>query len=328
MIKVDLITGFLGSGKTTFIKYYVRYLIRKGEKIGIIENDYGAINVDMLLLSQEFGNQCGMEMVVASDPDCHRRRFKTKLIAMGMEGYDRIIVEPSGIYDVDEFFDILYEEPLDHWYTIGNVIAIVDAKLEQEMSEESNYLLVSQIAEAGKVIFSKTSDATVFDFENTLQHMNNALTQFQCKRHYNFSNINSDTNDVLFKPWEKLTPADFEQIESCGYVPEDHIKMMVTSGNNYQSLFFFHVKMSEECLKDTIKEFFFNSSYGHIYRIKGYIPENENCWIQFNATTNQTEIISSPSGQEVIIIIGENLIQNKITDYMKKRSDNKDITVG
>ena len=107
MIKVDLITGFLGSGKTTFIKKYVRYLLDKGEKIGIIENDYGAINVDMMLLHEEFGDECGMEMVVAADPDCHRRRFKTKLIAMGMDGindgkYDRVIVEPSGIYDVDD----------------------------------------------------------------------------------------------------------------------------------------------------------------------------------------------------------------------------------
>ena len=45
MIKIDLITGFLGSGKTTFIKKYANYLIEKGYKIGIIENDFGAVNV-------------------------------------------------------------------------------------------------------------------------------------------------------------------------------------------------------------------------------------------------------------------------------------------
>ncbi len=50
MIKIDLITGFLGSGKTTFIKKYAHYLIENGCKIGIIENDFGAVNVDMLLL--------------------------------------------------------------------------------------------------------------------------------------------------------------------------------------------------------------------------------------------------------------------------------------
>lgn len=42
---------------------------------------------------------------------------------------DRVLVEPSGIYDMDEFFDVLHEEPLDQWYEIGNVIAVVDARL-------------------------------------------------------------------------------------------------------------------------------------------------------------------------------------------------------
>ena len=50
MVKIDLITGFLGSGKTTFIKKYAKYLIDKGANIGILENDYGAVNVDMMLL--------------------------------------------------------------------------------------------------------------------------------------------------------------------------------------------------------------------------------------------------------------------------------------
>ena len=39
--KVDLVTGFLGAGKTTFIKKYARYLLDKGCKIGVLENDFG-----------------------------------------------------------------------------------------------------------------------------------------------------------------------------------------------------------------------------------------------------------------------------------------------
>ena len=42
MIKIDLITGFLGSGKTTFIKKYAKYLLDKGMNIGILENDFFA----------------------------------------------------------------------------------------------------------------------------------------------------------------------------------------------------------------------------------------------------------------------------------------------
>ena len=110
MIKIDLITGFLGAGKTTFIEKYARWLMAQGQKIGILENDYGAVNVDRLLLQDLEGPQCDLEMIAGGcDADCHRRRFRTKLIAMGMLGYDRVLVEPSGIYDVDEFFDALCE---------------------------------------------------------------------------------------------------------------------------------------------------------------------------------------------------------------------------
>ena len=138
MIKVDLITGFLGSGKTTFLKLYAKYLIKSGEKICIIENDFGAINVDMVLLQEIAGEKCNLEMIVGGDgKEAHKRRLKTKLIAMGMNGYDRVIIEPSGIFDLDEFFDVLYEEPLDRWYEIGNVISIVDATLENDISEQS-----------------------------------------------------------------------------------------------------------------------------------------------------------------------------------------------
>ena len=52
MTKIDLVTGFLGSGKTTFIKQYASYFINAGEHIGILENDFGAVNVDMMALSQ------------------------------------------------------------------------------------------------------------------------------------------------------------------------------------------------------------------------------------------------------------------------------------
>ena len=392
MIKVDLITGFLGSGKTTFIKKYVRYLLDKGERIGIIENDYGAINVDMLLLNKEFGNECGMEMVVAADADCHRRRFKTKLIAMGMDGvndgkYDRIVVEPSGIYDVDEFFDILYEEPLDRFYEIGNVIAIVDAGLSDELSKESDYLLVSQIAEAGMVVFSKvdsgsgltgndgsatetvlsgdnkTTEPEVSGVANVIDHMNRALERFKCGRRYELgcdvcgTNDDGENNseqeailkngvvkyekytakDIMVKPWDNLTADDFECIENCGYVPEDHIKLHVAEDNGYRSLFYFHVKMSEEELKNMAAGLLSDESFGNIYRIKGFVPEENtnhkndkqfDTYVEINATRKQVEINRTDKGQEVIIVIGEGLDNARIEGYIRRYSMEKDITAG
>ena len=156
MTKIDLITGILGSGKTTFIKKYASHLIEKGERIAILENDFGAVNVDMMILQELKCDNCTIEMIMGGgDHDCHRRRFKTQLISLGMQNYDRVIVEPSGIFDMDEFFDLLYESPLDKWYSIGSVIGIADAETEDVLSEQMEYLLASEAACCGKIYISK-----------------------------------------------------------------------------------------------------------------------------------------------------------------------------
>ncbi len=135
MVQVDLITGFLGAGKTTFLRRYVRYLVEQGHNVCILENDFGAVNVDAMLVQEVLGPGCDLETISGGcDCDTHQRRMRTKLISMAMRGFERVIVEPSGIFDVDEFFDILRDEPLDRWYQLGNVIAIVDALLPEELS--------------------------------------------------------------------------------------------------------------------------------------------------------------------------------------------------
>ena len=55
MVQVDLITGFLGAGKTTFLRRYVRYLVEQGHNVCILENDFGAVNVDAMLVQDLLG---------------------------------------------------------------------------------------------------------------------------------------------------------------------------------------------------------------------------------------------------------------------------------
>ena len=45
MVQVDLITGFLGAGKTTFLRKYAAYLVAQGHNVCILENDFGAVTV-------------------------------------------------------------------------------------------------------------------------------------------------------------------------------------------------------------------------------------------------------------------------------------------
>ena len=336
MVKVDLITGFLGSGKTTFIRKYAQYLMDTGNNIGILENDYGAVNVDMMLLQDLMGDNCELEMISGGcDKDCHRRRFKTKLIAMGMCGYDRVIVEPSGIFDVDEFFDILHEEPLNRWYQIGNVIAIVDSKLESDLSDEADFILASEVADAGCIVMSKSQDAAPEEIQGTIEHVNCVLEKVHCSRRFGKDFDGSVeagvTNNVIHKNWDEMSKEDFDRIASCGYEMASYRKPEFEAEDAFTSLYFMNVKMAEKELREAAEKILSDPACGHVFRMKGFMrvddgeisekadqtQENGQHWIELNATKNEITIRPLHVGQEVLIVIGEGLQEDKIKSYLK-----------
>lgn len=309
MVKVDLITGFLGSGKTTFIKKYARYLMDQGYNIGILENDFGAVNVDMMLLRELEGEQCELEMVAGGcDKDCHRRRFKTKLIAMGMCGYDRVLIEPSGIFDMDEFFDALHEEPLDRWYQIGNVIAVVDAGLDEKMSEEADYILASEVADAGCIVLSKTQEASEKSIESTVKHLNRALEAVHCKRKFG-------EDEIIRKDWEQFETEDFERILNSGYIAEDYEKMSLDEKEVFKSLYFMDLEISGEELRDAAQKIMQDPACGSVFRIKGFTQEADGSWTELNATHHEITQCPIAEGQKVIIVIGEQPDEEMIKKY-------------
>lgn len=277
MIKIDLITGFLGSGKTTFLKQYAKYLMAQGKNIGILENDFGAVNVDMLLLQELRGDQCELEMISGGcDKETHRRRFRTKLISMGMSGYDRILVEPSGIYDVDEFFDTLYDEPLNRWYEAGSVITM-------NVSEEKK--------------------------EETIAHLNRTLEQAGCRRQF------SDA-EILQKNWDDLTEDDFKMLSECSYRSEDYRKLDFGEQQTFDSLCFLEPKITEEALKKAAEAIFADPSCGNVFRIKGIVKTGETVWSEINATREQMTFQAVPESQEVLIVIGAGLSKERISGIL------------
>ena len=297
MPKIDLITGFLGSGKTTFIRRYAKYLLSRGERVCILENDYGSINVDALLLNDLLGDSCDLEMVTApaGDYDCHRRRYKTKLITLGMLGYTRVIVEPSGIYDVDEFFDVLHDDPIDRLYEPGSVLAIVDARLPEKLSDESEYMLVSQTADAGRIILSRTEDASPEEIRGAVAHLNRAMERFKCRRRFTLpeNEAPADGNGtdasarsakvqrpdphsvVVLKDWKNFTDEDLGALADAGILLSSHVKMPLEDGNGFDSLFSYNVHMTAAQLRETVKKMFDDKKCGHIMRIKGFIPASQ-----------------------------------------------------
>ncbi len=304
MIKVDLITGFLGSGKTTFLKLYAKYFLDQGLKIGILENDYGAVNVDMLLLNDLRCDNLELEMVAGGcDADCHRRRFKTKLIAMAMTGYDRVIIEPSGIFDVDEFFDVVRDEPLDKWYEIGNVITIVDSRLEDNFSKTNDFFLASQIANAGTIILSKAQLTDENHINATIEHL---------KRAAEGSNLSIDlTSMIISKNWDDFTSQDFDTIANCGYKTRSYIKRLTTDNSGYKTVYFLDIPVDINTIEEKIHFLMTDNKYGNVLRAKGFFKNNDT-WYQFNSTKNEFDLKEIPVGQQVFIIIGDSLNEEEI----------------
>ena len=332
MTKVDLVTGFLGAGKTTYILDYARELIRRGERIGIIENDYGAINVDLMLLHRELSEQCRLEMVIGGDPDCHRRRLKTKLIAMGIDRYDRVVVEPSGVFDVDEFMDILYEAPLDRMMTLGNVITVVDADAilrrsepdgteepdEAErgfvsgegfsLSEDAGYILAEELTKAGRVVYSKAEDRSPEELRQVTDYLNTCLAGIGCRR------ILTE-GDILQKKQEGLTEEDWDRLIKAGSRDYSYVKRSVLSEGDFRSVFFFHTKLPGGDRERLLGRMFKDTSCGRLSRIKGFVLEEDGSWTEINATPDKVELRRSPVGQPVVIAIGEGLDQERIGSY-------------
>jgi len=310
MKKIDLVTGFLGSGKTTFIKEYAEYLVRCGERVAIIVNDYGAINVDRLLLGASLGKSCHLEMVIGGDKDCTRRRLKTKLIAIAMQNYSRVILEPSGIFDVDDFMDMLYEEPLDRWYEMGSIISIVEADTEPDISESAKYVMLSELSKAGTLVLSKIdnidnhihnaeSDKEVAD--KIIDYINKGLEEYMCSRR--FSDI------YIWRPG-CITDDDFKRIAKSGYYSADMISSP-ESEKNFESLFFFHVETDLDSIQETIRDIFNDRQAGNVVRIKGFI-RSDSGWLEINATRHGIKIEAIPEGQELFIVIGEGLSEEII----------------
>ncbi len=311
MTKIDLITGILGSGKTTFLLKYARHCIDMGENIAILENDFGAVNIDMMMLQELKGERCRLEMIAGGcDADCHRRRFKTQLISLGMQHFDRVIVEPSGIFDMDEFFDILHDPPMDRWFETGSVLTIADGEMDSQLSPQMEYLLGSEAACCGKLVISKLrGEADTALVQSILDHVNRALEDIRCDRRLSL-------RDVVAKDWESFTDEDYRLLGNAGYRGSSYVKKFSPEDIESSVHYFMHITVPEDSIESLIAEIFADESCGRIFRIKGAFPVKDG-WLKINATREKTEISAVTDGQPVLIVIGDDVSRERIDGHIK-----------
>lgn len=293
MIKIDLVTGLLGSGKTTFIKNYITHLKYKNYKICLVVNDYGAVNVDTLILSNL---DVDIESVAsACDASCHIRRLKTKLITIMMKHYDYVIIEPSGIFDTDELFDLMYEEPLDGNFEINNIFCLYDIN-NIKLSKEEEYFFVSESAVSNKLIVTKRDNRNI---KVDLDYLNCIYKKYNC------SKVLTE-NDIIYND-----NIDYDNL-NIGYANFPHIKEQYINDSDFESLYILDKDITKDKI-DHIKDIIFNDSkYGNIIRIKGFIYLDK--YYLINITRDSYLFEEIKNGQKVIIIIGMNLNKKAIEE--------------
>ena len=314
MVQIDLITGFLGAGKTTFLRRYAAYLTAQGHHVCILENDFGAVNVDAMLVQDLLGPNCDLETISGGcDCDTHQRRMRTKLIAMAMRGFDRVVVEPSGIFDVDEFFDVLRDDPLDRWYQLGSVIAIVDALLPETLSPQAEYLLASETMNAGRVLLSRAQLAAPAQCAAAAAHLERALEAAKSSRRF-------APGEILAKDWDALTDTDLAALAACGYRQASCEKLHFDEHEAFSSLCFLEQHLTLQQLQAAADHLFADAACGHVLRVKGFAPDPQGTtgWLELNATAAGCTLAPIPQGQEVVIVIGEGLDKARLEEDLRR----------
>ena len=127
-----------------------------------------------------------------------------------------MLIEPSGIYDVDEFFGVMDEDVVRKGCEIGCVLTIVDAGMPEALSGESEYLMCTQLLAAGTVILSKTQLREPDAPAKTVERLNALIASFGGGR---------VLREVCAKNWDDLTDADFEAFGRSGYSRAGHSRV-------------------------------------------------------------------------------------------------------
>ena len=165
MTDLYLITGFLGAGKSTFLKRFLRLF--EGKKIQLIINEFGAEDVDGVLL----GN-LGVELeeITGGSVFCSCRidQFEKALRTFVEEDTDVVIVEASGLSDPTGVHNLLYEsERFPHIRYKGS-ICMIDAIRFPKIYAKSR-TCVKQVAAADLALINKIDKAKPEDLEKTRQ---------------------------------------------------------------------------------------------------------------------------------------------------------------
>ena len=158
MTKVDVISGFLGAGKTTFIKELINKVF-VGEKLVLIENEFGEIGID-----GGFLKDAGIEITEMNSGCicCTLVGDFSKALQKVLEEYhpDRVIIEPSGVGKLSDIVKAIEDVKRDADIEISGRITVVDGKKAKMYLKNFGEFFQDQVAHASTIVISRTQSMT------------------------------------------------------------------------------------------------------------------------------------------------------------------------
>ena len=177
MTKIDIVSGFLGAGKTTLIKKLLKDALA-GTRVVLIENEFGEIGIDGGFLKEsgieirEMNSGCICCSLVGD--------FGTSLREV-MDTYapERILIEPSGVGKLSDVMKAIRDAAEGSDMELNSAVAVVDASKCMIYIKNFGEFFVNQIEYAGTIILTRTdkvSDAKIAECVELLRQHNDKAT--------------------------------------------------------------------------------------------------------------------------------------------------------
>ena len=330
--KIDIISGFLGAGKTTLIKKLLKEAYAD-EQVVLIENEFGEIGIDGGFLKEagiqirEMNSGCICCSLVGD--------FGTSLKEV-VDKYhpDRILIEPSGVGKLSDVIKAVQGVQGDVDIVLNSYTTVVDAKKCKMYMRNFGEFFDNQVEYAGAIIMSRTD---IIDEKKAQQAME-LLRGINAKAAIITTPIEKLDGKKILEVMEKPVSLEEELMSEeevcpeCGHVHEhgehhhhDH-DHECGCGHDHHDHHHHHAdevftswgretikKFTREGLEKMLESLSASEEYGVILRAKGMLPAEDGTWIYFDMVPEETEIREgSPEYTGRLCVIGSKLNEEKL----------------
>jgi G3E family GTPase len=314
MTRIDLVTGFLGAGKTTFLNRYAAALKAAGVRFAVIENEFGAAGVDTCLLKGDMEvRQLAGGCICCSQ----KANFHDAVVALSAE-FERILVEPSGIFDLDDYYDIIESPDVAAVCAPGGIVTVLDPGMLEDLEEQDFAVLYAQLSGTGCVVLSKTQDLDA-ECISRARALVQALLGGECSGRDPGALIES-------APWDTLKSEDFTRIFSSPLLPRPpHERRRFAHDTIFQSATLRPAQRFSEAALQKAAGRLFEGACGRVLRAKGFVQAVGGGSLAVNATPGHPSVRPMPGEEPPMLnVIGRDLNRRAIRAILEEAGGKAD----